>query len=116
MKALKIDSSGDWVMENGSFVVIEGDEQLAQEARISIETLRGEWFLNSDEGMDRVPFMGKNFNENNARSSIIEALMNTSEPLSVEQITFLTVERVLYVDLVLRKEDGNTFRVEGVRL
>lgn len=116
MKALKIDNSGDWVMENGEFVVIEGDEQLAQEVRISIETLKGEWFLNPDEGMDREPFLGKNFNENNARSSIIESLMNTSEPLSVEQITFTTMKRVLYVDITLRKEDGSTLVVEGVRL
>lgn len=116
MKALKIDASGDWVLENGSFVVIEGDEQLAQEVRISIETLQGEWFLDPEEGMDREPFLGKRFNANNARSSIIESLMNTSEPLSVEQITFITIERVLYVDITLRKEDGSTLSVEGVRL
>lgn len=116
MKALKIDETGDFIMENGSFVIIEGDEQLAQEARISIETLRGEWFLNPDEGMDREPFLGKSFNENNARSSIIEALMNTSEPLRVEQVTFTTIERVLFVDVSLRKEDGSTLFVEGVRL
>lgn len=116
MKALKIDENGDFVMENGSFVMVEGDEQLAQEVRIAIQTNRGEWFLDLDEGLDREPIFAKNFNENNARSSIIESLMNTSEPLAVEEIDFLKVGRVLYVNLVLRKEDGSILNVEDVRV
>lgn len=116
MKALKIDENGDWVMKDGEFVVIEGDEQLAQEARISIQTVRGEWFLNLDEGMDRSAILGKNFDENNARSNIIESLMNTSEPLMVEEITFTKVDRTLVIEPTLRKSDGTTMEVGGVRI
>lgn len=116
MKAIKIDENGDWVYENGAFVMIEGDEQLAQEARISIQTSKGEWFLDLDAGMDRKPLFAKVFNENNAKNSIIESLMGTSEPLAAEKIAFAKVDRVRYVDLVLRKEDGELLNVEGVRV
>lgn len=116
MKALKIDENGDFILQNGSFVMVEGNEQLAQEVRIAIQTSRGEWFLDLDEGLDRQPLFAKKFSENNARSSIIESLMNTSEPLVVEEVNFLKVDRVLYVNLVLQKEDGTILNVEDVRI
>lgn len=116
MKALKLDETGDFILENGEFVMIEGDEQLAQEAEISIGTKKGEWFLNLDEGMDRTPIIGKNFNENGARSSIIESLIGTSEPLAAESIVFAKVDRTLLVDAEFKKEDGTRLSVEGVRL
>lgn len=116
MIALKIDNDGDFIYENGSFVMVQGDEQLAQEVRIAIQTNRGEWFMDYDEGMDRNYLLGKNYNENRARSSIIESLMNVSEPLTVEQITFRKELRVLYIDLTLKKQNGTAFTVEGVRV
>lgn len=116
MIALKIDNDGDFVYENGSFVMVQGDEQLAQEVRIAIQTNKGEWFMDYDEGMDRNYLLGKNYNENRARSSIIETLMNISEPLVAESIVFRKVQRILLIDLTLRKQDGGTLTVEGVRI
>jgi hypothetical protein len=116
VKAIKLDENGDYIIENGSFVMIEGDEQLAQEVRFAVQTSFGEWFLDLNEGMHREALFAKRFDENDAKNSIIEALMNLSEPLSVESITFNRVNRLLLVDMILRKEDGARLIVEGVNL
>lgn len=116
MKSFKLDANGDLVFENGSFVMIEGDEELAQQARISIKTEKGEWFLDPDEGMDREPIFAKLFNETDAKDSIMESVIGTSEPLVFESIDFNrdTRSRKLTVDIIMRKEDGEALTLEGV--
>lgn len=116
MKSFKLDENGDFVLENGSFVLLEGVEQLAQEVKMSIQTSKGEYFLDLNEGMDREPILAKDFNENNGRNSIIESLVNTSEPLVVENISFANVGRVLLVDIILSKEDGTIINLNEVRI
>jgi hypothetical protein len=114
LKAFKLDAAGDFILENGSFVLLEGDEQLAQEVRMSVQTAKGEYFLDLDEGLDREPLFAKDFDENNGRNSIIESLMNTSEVLAVENISFAKVNRVLLVDISLSKDDGTIINVNEV--
>ena len=116
MIALKIDENGDFVYQNGTFQMVEGDEQLVQEIRIAIETNKNEWFLDYEEGMDRNYLLGKNYDENRARSSIIESLINLSQTVFVENVTFQKVARTLFVNIALRKEDGTRLNVEGVRI
>ena len=118
MKSLKLDESGDLVFENGSFVVIDGDDELAQQIRSSYKMRKGEWFLDEDEGMEREPFFTKLFNEDDARDAIIDSTSETSEPLEYEDIIFTKVEnsRRLQVDVRVKKSDGETLVVEGVEL
>lgn len=118
MKAFKLDENGDLVRENGTFVRIEGDEELAQQIRMAIQTDKGEWFLDEEEGMDREPLFAKVFNEEEAKDSIMESVVDISEPVIFEEIIFKrdTKNRVMTVDLLIRKEDGETFPVEGVEI
>lgn len=114
MKSFKLDENGDFVLQNGSFVMVEGDDELAQQATIAIKTSKGDWFLDPDEGTDREPLFAKIFNESEAKESIIESLEELSEPVTVEEITFSRVNRTLSIDLTLAKEDGSLLNVEGV--
>ncbi|AOH54494.1 hypothetical protein ABE28_009025 [Peribacillus muralis] len=116
MKSFKLDEKGDLILQNGSFIMIEGDEELAQQARISIKTEKGEWFLDPEEGMDRGPLFSKFFNEAEAKDNILESTMGTSEPLNFESIIFNrdTRNRKLTVDIIMRKEDDETLALEGV--
>ncbi|MCM3598722.1 DUF2634 domain-containing protein [Metabacillus idriensis] len=116
MKSFMLDLNGDFVLHNSSFVIIEGDEELAQQVRIAIHTSKGEWFLDPDEGMDRSPLVAKIFDEQAAKDSIIEALEIVSEPLIVEDIYFVRSDRTMHVNLNLRKEDGSLLEVKGVEI
>ncbi|CEG31452.1 MULTISPECIES: hypothetical protein [Peribacillus] len=118
MKSFKLDENGDLVFENGSFVMIEGNEELAQQARISMQTEKGEWFLDPEEGMDRSPILSKNFNETEAKDIIMESTIGTTEPLEFENITFVRDirNRKISIDIVMRKEDGEVLELEGVEI
>lgn len=116
MKTLLLDETGDLVLEQGSFLWIEGDEELAQSVRMILGTAKGEWFLDEEFGLDREPIFVKKFNENEARDSIIEALSVEPRIASVEEMKFTREGRVLSVDLTLRKQDGETLYVQGVNL
>lgn len=116
MKSLLLDETGDIVIENGTFVMAEGDDELAQQVRIAWQTAKGEWFLDPDEGTNREPLIAKQFNENNARDSLIESLTGLTEPIDVETLSFSREGRTLFVDAILRKQGGTTLTMEGVQL
>lgn len=55
MSQWKVDpETGARVRENGSFVRVEGEEEIAQHGRIRLRLFRGETPLNLDLGMDYV--------------------------------------------------------------
>lgn len=117
MRTLKI-QNGDLVITAGDFMMIEGDEELAQSVRMTMETAQGEWFLNADFGMRREPFENKPYNEEEIRASIIEAATDDTRISSVENLT-TTLDRVarsLGVMLELQKVDGETITIEGVEI
>jgi phage baseplate assembly protein W len=114
MKTILLNSEGDFVFEQGSFLMVENDLDLAQSVSFILQTAKGEWFLNPDLGLDRDALLAKNFNESLARDSIIEALSYESRIMAVEEIKFTKLGRSLFVDLVVRKQDETTLQLEGV--
>jgi hypothetical protein len=116
MKTLLIDQTGDLVFKNGDFVLIEGDEELAQSVKVLLQTSKGEWFLDESFGLDRNSIFSKNFNEEEAKNSIIEVLAQEERIASVEEITFSRIARELYVTLSLLKQDGTALLLQEVNI
>lgn len=114
MKSILLTNEGDFQLNEGSFSWIEGDLELAQSVRVLIQTRKGEWFLNEEHGMDRTSILGKNFNANETKSDIIEVVSQEPRIAAIEKIDFVTLNRVLYVDLTLRKDDGTTLTLQEV--
>lgn len=49
---LKVDpQTGDLVVENGDWVVVEGLDAMVQQITIALRTFRGEWFRNNQVGI-----------------------------------------------------------------
>lgn len=117
MRTLEI-RNGDLVISAGEFAVIEGDQELAQSVRMTMETAREEWFLNEDFGMRREPFETKPYNEEEVRAAIIEAATDDTRITAVDNLTFAFDRpgRFLSVALELQKNDGDTITVEEVRI
>lgn len=85
MKAFSLD--GDDLEFNGKeFVVLHGIEQLAQEAELSVGTIKGEWFLDEEAGFDMSSITTKPFNANEFRTDLIASLEGTSSTLSVTKL------------------------------
>lgn len=117
MRTLKVEN-GDLVISAGEFAMVEGDEELAQSVRMTMETAQGEWFLNVDFGMRRDPFESKPYNEEEIRASIIEAATDDTRISSVEglSLAFDKFVRTLGVSLQLQKADGQTIIIEEVEI
>ncbi|KZE66996.1 hypothetical protein AWM68_19845 [Fictibacillus phosphorivorans] len=116
MNSILLNPDGDFVFEQGSFLMVKEDEELAQSVRMVLQTALEEWFLNEEFGLNREVFLNKLFNENEARDSIIEALSLENRISLVEEIKFKKVGRKLLIDLVLLKNDNTSLLIEGVNL
>ncbi len=110
--------NGDIVISAGEFAMIQGDEELAHSVQMTMQTARGEWFLNEDFGMYRDPFESKPYNEEEVRASIIEAATDDTRIVSVDNLAlvFDKVVRSMSVSLVLQKADGDTITIEEVEI
>jgi hypothetical protein len=115
MRAPKI-IDGDLVFENGDVVMVERDEELAQSLQTIFQTRKEEWFLNSEHGLDRTPFLTKKFDETLASDAIAEATAQEERIQRIENITFKREGRSLMVDATFIKEDGQPLQLEGVNL
>lgn len=85
MKAFSMDDD-DLEFNGKEFVVLHGIDQLAQEAEMSVTTIKGEWFLDEEIGFDMSSMKVKPFNPNEFRHDIIASLQGTSNVLSVTKL------------------------------
>lgn len=74
MKAFKVDDKGDLVIENGDLVMIEGDQELIQSVERRLGTNKGEWFLDTEFGLDYGAIRGKGVTKDRAELVITEAV------------------------------------------
>lgn len=117
MRTLEL-RNGDLVISSGELAMIEGDHELAQSVKLTMETARGEWFLNEDFGMLRDPFEAKPHNEEEIRAALIEAATDDERITAVDDLTvaFDRPGRLLSVSMTLQKSDGDTINVEEVTI
>ncbi|WP_426353649.1 DUF2634 domain-containing protein [Exiguobacterium sp. R-39] len=115
MRTIKV-TNGDIVINNGDFVMIDEDEELAQSVRMNIEAAQGEWFLDLNYGMDRESIETKPYNEEAVQLAIIEAATADERIQSVEDLVltpdFMT--RRLSVSMRLIKQTGEEVALEGI--
>lgn len=115
MKAPKI-VDGDVAFESNDVVFIGEDEEIMQSVQTILQTNKGEWFLNTDFGLERSVFFQKPFDETLASDAIREAVAQEERIQRIEDITFERNGRTLKVSLTLIKKDGGTLSIEGVNI
>lgn len=63
MRSIKLDKmTKDFIFENGSIKTINGNENILQNIRIRLSVWLGEWFLNTNFGVDWINILGKTNN------------------------------------------------------
>lgn len=81
MSSLKLNSDGDIAIENNSFQLIEGEDEVGQKIKTRLKVIRGECFLTPSKGIPLLTqVMGKNKNIN-----LIESLYK-NEILSIDSV------------------------------
>lgn len=87
MKGFKL-NNGDIVIENGDIQLISGSELTVQTCTTVLETRKGEWFGNTDEGIDIGFVLGRNVTEDMIRGQILLGLRQVDSTLYIDTFIY----------------------------
>lgn len=51
MSEIKLDTNNDLALDNFNFVIVDGEENVAQRLKTNLQIFRGEWFLDTTRGV-----------------------------------------------------------------
>lgn len=106
MKGFMLDAKGDVVVQNSDIPFIYDDALLQQTCKQVIGTNKGEWFLNTDEGLDFHTLLGKAPDENEVRDEIADAITQVDESLVIDDFETREANRTLIVQFTAHNETG----------
>ena len=115
MKTLKVDKDGDLFDKHKELEIVEGGEEICQSIERTLTTRMGEWFLNTNFGLDHEHLANvKRLDLDLARSAIYEAIMQETRVSEVIDIILDPDyrKRVLKVSFKARADDGTTLESE----
>ena len=74
---LQVDADGYVILENGDLSQVTGDEAIAQALRIRLRSIKGEWFLNIDYGLNHDILFARPRNMAKIRREFRRVVMST---------------------------------------
>ncbi len=106
MKDFKLDKNGDIVIEKYDIAFISEENLLLQKIKQILNTNKGEWYLNQEEGLNRYEVLKKNPNYDLIKDYIRIALKQIDTELELKECTFKILEkRILQIDFKVIKSD-----------
>lgn len=103
-----MDSTGDVLIENNEIQMVEGNELLRQTVQSIIETNKGEWFEDWDEGIEFSNILGKGVTEEMVIAEIEDGLQQVDENLNISNFEMSVKGRVLTVKFTCADEENDT--------
>ena len=115
MKGFKLDQRGDIAIENGNFSYVEDIDLTAQTIKTILETNKGEWFHNINEGIDFTFILGKNVTEDMARVQIQNGVRQVDSTLYVDEFHYYydPTNRKSIVKFSVKDEENRTIISEN---
>ena len=99
IKGLALDEQGDVVIQKQKIVMIEDKALKLQTIRTTLNTNKGEWFMNTDEGINFQNIFVKNPDYDVIKSEIADGLVQVDENLMLKSFKYeLDKERRLKLD------------------
>ena len=98
MKGFKLNSEGDVIIENNDIAIVEDNELKTQTVQTVLGTNKGEWALNTNEGIAFSAMLGKGVTEDMALTQLQSGIKQ--------------VDRDLYIDSFGYSRDNKTRAVE----
>lgn len=84
MYAFRLDNKGDLIIQSGELQMVHQREELVQSLERILTTNKGEWFLDSNFGLDYPQIWGKGRTTAEIRNHITQALLQDSRVTSVD--------------------------------
>lgn len=83
MKGIKLDSNGDILIENNKIAMTSGNDLKIQTLKSVLNTNKGEWALNHDEGITFANVIGKNRTADEIKHELQQGAIQVDENYSV---------------------------------
>lgn len=118
MKTIKLDQYGDVVIKDNQIELVQGIELVAQTVRQVLGTNIGEWFGDTEEGIDFSVILTKNPNFDLIQDMINTAVQQVAESLEVtletDDFVFNVEGRQLAINFTLTLNEGESTEVAVV--
>lgn len=87
MKGFDMDNTGDVLLVNNKIPMVSGPSLLQQKVQNVLSTNKGEWFLNTDEGIDFDNLLGKGVTEDLVRYEIEQGLLQVDSTFTITEFS-----------------------------
>ncbi len=113
LRGFELDAeTGDIVLENGRIRCVEGAELAAQSVAKLLNTNRGEWWLNREEGLDFRTLLAKKPNYDLIQNEIQAALLRLDETFSMLAFSHRMDGRRLHIAFTAQARGGEPVTVQ----
>ena len=111
MNSFQLDKDGDLKKVNGDFQFVSGKEEVIQQIKQILKSNKGEWFSNSEYGIDYENLQQKKINEDLIKDTIRDGISQCSEDITIEsiEIGYKKELRLLYVEFKAYFSDGERY-------
>lgn len=96
--------NGDVVISGNDIQYVRDKELIRQKVSLVLQTNKGEWLLNADEGINFSVILIKNPNEDEILSTVIDGLKQIDETFVITDYKFETINRHLILTFTARNE------------
>lgn len=105
MKGFELDQNGDVVINN-DISMVSDIEHIGTMVRTILSTNKGEWFLNSEEGIAFENILKKNPDMDIIKNEIQKGLLQVDSSFVLEEIECSEKDRNLVISFKARNADG----------
>lgn len=115
MVGFALSDSGDVIIESGQIQTVNGNELIRQTVKTILSTNKGEWFLNTDEGINFYNLLGKEKNDEIIKNEILQGLLQVDSSFFIDSFSCEVDKetRKLKVQFTAKNDKGDT--VEGAQ-
>ena len=114
---LQVDSEGDIILVNGDLSQVTDDEAIGQAVRIALRAIKGEWFLNTEFGLDHDVIFRRPYSIPRIRREIRRVVFSIPGVVAMGnfQAGFdQTTQRQLNFSFVLKTENNEEIQIQEV--
>lgn len=108
MKTFKVDDKGDLIIQDGDLVIIEGNDEIIQSIERRLSTNQGEWFLDTEFGLDYESIRGKDVTKEKAELVITEAVYQDERIEDTAILDFSFDNRLRFSDTKIIARAGDS--------
>ena len=106
MKDLQIGNDGDLIISKHDLQLVRDKELTQQKVRLVLSTNKGEWLLNTNEGINFKAILVKNPNQDEILDTVKEGLRQIDETFMLTEYKFEMMQRHLILTFTAINDSG----------